>query len=61
MLLIIPNGKLPVRMYVMANLTSLNKLPNTRVFVTPENGSVEVTELRALFLLETETCDAKNC
>ena len=45
---------------VMANLTSLNKLPNTRVFVAAENGSVEVLELVALFLLKTETFGAKN-
>ena len=32
----------------MANLTSLNKLPNIRVFVPAENGSVEVLELVAL-------------
>ena len=43
---------------VMANLSNLNKLPNTRVFV--ENGSVEVRELVALFLLKTGTFSAKN-
>ena len=41
------------RANVMANLSSLNKLPNTRVFVAAENGSVEVLELVALFLLKT--------
>ena len=45
---------------VMANQTSLNKLPNTRVSVTAENGSVEVLELVALFLLKTGTFGAKN-
>ena len=44
----------------MKNLTSLNKLPNTRVFVAAENGSVEVLELVALFLLETGTFGAEN-
>ena len=44
----------------MANLTSLNKLPNTRVFVAAENGSVEVLELVASFLLNTGTFSAKN-
>ena len=42
------------------NLTRSNKLPNTRVFVAAENGSVEVLELLALFLLKTGTFDAKN-
>ena len=45
---------------VMANLSNLNKLPNTRVFVAAENGSVEVLELVALFLLKTGTFSAKN-
>ena len=48
------------RANVMANLSNLNKLPNTRVFVAAENGSVEVLELVALFLLKTETFGAKN-
>ena len=48
------------RANVMANLTILNKLPNTRVFVAAENGSVEVLELVALFLPETGTSGAKN-
>ena len=48
------------RANVMANLFNLNKLPNTRVFVAAENGSVDVLELVPLFLLKTETCDAKN-
>ena len=48
------------RANVMANLTSLNKLPNTRVFVAAENGSLEVLELVALFLLKTGTFGAKN-
>ena len=38
-----------VRANVMANLTSLNKLPNTRVFIAAENGSVEVLELAWLY------------
>ena len=33
---------------------------NTRVFVAAENGSVEVRELVALFLLKTGTFRAKN-
>ena len=45
----------------MANLTKLNKLPNTRVFVAVENVSVGVPELVALFLLKTGTFSAKNC
>ena len=44
----------------MGNLSNLNKLPNTRVFVAAENGSVEVLELVALFLLKTGTFSAKN-
>ena len=44
----------------MANITILNKLPNTRVLVAAENGSVEVLELVALFLLEKETFGAKR-
>ena len=48
------------RANVMANLTSLNKLPNTRVFVAAENGSVEVLELVALFLLKRGSFSAKN-
>ena len=44
----------------MANLTSLNKLPNTRVSVAAENGSVEVLELVAFFFRKTGTFDAKN-
>ena len=35
------------------SLSNLNKLPNTRVFVAAENGSVEVLELVALFLHKT--------
>ena len=46
------------RANVMANLTSLNKLPNKRIFVSAENGSVEILELVALFLLKTGTCTA---
>ena len=44
----------------MANLTCLNKLPNTRVFIAAENGSVEELELVALFLLKTGIFGAKN-
>ena len=44
----------------MASLKSLNKLPNTRVFIAAENGWLEVLELVALFLFKTGTCDAKN-
>ena len=46
---------LTARANVMANLTSLNNLPNTRVFVAAENGSVEVLELVAFFSLKTGT------
>ena len=45
---------------VMANLSNLNKLPNARVFVAAENGSVEVFELVALFHLKTGTFSTKN-
>ena len=48
------------RANVIADLTSLNKLPSTKVFVAAENGSVEVLGLVALFLLETGTFGAKN-
>ena len=37
-------------MNVMANLSNLNKLPNTRVFVAAEIGSIEVLELVAQFI-----------
>ena len=47
-------------LFFSMNLTRSNKLPNTRVFVAAENGSVEVLELVALFLLKTGTFDAKN-
>ena len=48
------------RSNVMANLSNLNKLPNTRIFVAVENGSVEVLESAALFLPKTGTFSAKN-
>ena len=48
------------RLILLMNLTRSNKLPNTRVSVAAENGSVEVLELLALFLLKTGTFDAKN-
>ena len=48
------------RANVIADLTSLNKLPNTKVFVAAENGSVEVLGLVALFLLKTGIFGAKN-
>ena len=48
------------RANVMANQTCLNRLPNTRVFVAAENGSVDVLELVTLFLLKTGTFGAKN-
>ena len=44
---------------MMANLSSLNKLPN-RIFVAAEIESVEVLELVALFLLKTGTFGAYN-
>ena len=45
---------------VMANLSNVTKLPKLRVFDAAENGSVEVLELVALFLLKTGTFSAKN-
>ena len=42
------------------NQTFLNRLPNTRVFVAAENGSVDVLEWVTLFLLKTGTFGAKN-
>ena len=48
------------RANVLANLTSLNKVPNIRVYVAAENGSVEVLELVSLFLLLTGTSGAKT-
>ena len=42
----------------MANLTTLNKLPNTGVFTAAEYELVEVLELVALFLLKTGTSAA---
>ena len=57
---IYPNAWQNARANVMANLSNLNKLPNTRVFVAAENGSVEVLEFVALFLLKTGTFSAKN-
>ena len=48
------------RANVMASLKSFNKLPNTRVFIAAENGWLGVLELVAIFLLKTETWDAKN-
>ena len=44
----------------MANLSKMNQLPKTRVFVTAENGSLDVLELVALFLLKKGTFSAKN-
>ena len=45
----------------MANLSNLNKLPNTRVFIAAESGSVELLKLVALlFLLKTGTFSTKN-
>ena len=43
-----------------ANLSNLNKLPNTRVFVAAENRLVAVLELVAFFFLKTGTFSAKN-
>ena len=54
-----PMAKCPCEC-VMGNLSNLNKLPNTRVFVAAENRSVEVLELVALFLLETGNFSAEN-
>ena len=51
---------MPVRMWWQIFLKNLNKLPNTRVLVAAENGSVEVVELVALFLLKTGTLGANK-
>ena len=48
------------RTNVMANLSNVTKLPNTRVFDAAENGSVKVLELVALCLLKTGIFSAKN-
>ena len=48
------------RANVMANLSNVTKLPNIRVFDAADNGSVEVLELVALFLLKMGTFSAKN-
>ena len=48
-LFIIPNGEFDGR------FNKLEKLPNARVFVAAQKGSVEVLELVALFLLKTVT------
>ena len=45
---------------MLANLSNLNKLPNARVVVAAENGSVEVLELVALFLPKKGTFSAEN-
>ena len=44
----------------MTNQTSLNKLPNTTVFVADGNRSIEILNLVVLFLLKTGTFGAKN-
>ena len=50
------------RANVMSSLKTLNKLPIQvqGLSVQLKNGRLEVLELLALFLLKTETCDAKN-
>ena len=48
------------RANVMANLSNVTKLPNTRVVDAAENGSVKVLELVGLFLLKTGTFSTKN-
>ena len=45
---------------VISSLKTLNKLPSTRLSVQLKNGRLEVLELVALFLLKTETYDAKK-
>ena len=46
---------------MIISLTSLNKLPNTRVFIAAEKWMVGSTgELVALFIFKTGTCEAKN-
>ena len=44
----------------MAKLKSLGKLLSTTVFITAENGWLEVLELVALIVSKTGTLDAKN-
>ena len=44
----------------MSSLKTLNKLPVQGLSVQLKNGRLEVLELVALFLLQTETCEAKN-
>ena len=50
------------RAIVMANLSKMNKLPKTMVFVAAENGQLKswIAELVALFFLKTGTFSAKN-
>ena len=48
------------RANVMSSLKTLNKLPSTRLSVQLKNGRLEVLELVALFLLKTETYEAKK-
>ena len=48
------------RANVISSLKTLNKIPRTRAYSALENGRLDALELVALFLLKTETCDAKN-
>ena len=46
---------------MISSLKTLNKLPSTRAFSAAEKWTVRSTGVGAvLFLLKTETCDAKN-
>ena len=51
-LLIIPNSKLPVHANVMVSLKSVNKLPNTRVFIAAEKWMVRSTGVGGLISLQ---------
>ena len=48
------------RANVMISLKSVNKFPNTKVFIAGEKWMVRSTGVGGLFLFKTGTCDAKN-
>ena len=54
-----PSGKRPVRMWCQVEKLWINYQVQG-LSVQLKNGRLEVLELVALFLLKTETCDAKN-
>ena len=47
-----PSGKLPLRMWWQLSLKSLNKLPNTRVFIAAEKWMVRSTGVGGLISLQ---------